>query len=100
MEEQHSTICHSRRMKNNPPLPPEVTLGHHLNKKNMQTTKSSTSRATISGPPPEIDPPESSFPLSIEPEITSSFVGDFDIVETNVPEVIEPNSIESETTQT
>jgi len=71
----------------------------------MWTTESGTLGATPSSPPFENDPPESSFPVSIEPEITSLLAGESDIVETKAPEialpnVIEPKYIESKTLQT
>lgn len=46
----------------------------------MQTIKSSTLGTTTFGHAPEIDPPQSSIPLSIEPEITSSFIGESETV--------------------
>lgn len=104
MEEQHPTIRRLRRMQNKPPLPPEATPGCRQKHKKMQTTKSSTSTAITSGPPSKIDPPESSFPVSTELEITSPLAGESDIVETkapkiSLPEVIELDYTESETIQ-
>ena len=101
MEGQAPTLHHSRRMENKLPLPPEETCGHHQKHKKTQTTKLGTLRTT-SGPPPEIDPLESSFPLSYEPEITSTLANESDKIKTKVPEpslleVIEPDFIESDT---
>lgn len=73
-------------------------------KKKIKTTESSTSGATSSGPPSEIDPLESSLLVSIEPEMTSSFVDESDTVkkqelEILLPKVIELECLESETLQ-
>lgn len=96
MEDQHPTLFHSRRIQNRPPLLPEATPRHFQKHKKMWSTECSTSGATNSCPPPEIDELESSFPVSIEPEITSPLAGEFNIVqieelEISLPEVIEPD---------
>lgn len=81
MEEQNPPPCHSHRMQNKPPLPPEATPNYHPNHNKMQAIELGTS-GTTSGPPPNISKPESFVPLSSEPNITSIFVGDIDTIET------------------
>jgi len=66
----------------------------------VKTTESRILRTTY-GPPPEPDQPKSSFPLSTNPEITSTFGDESDTIETKaletlLPEVIEPNFLESD----
>ena len=58
MEEQGPLPCHSHRMKNKPPLPPEETPGRRQKHKKTHTTESNTSGAITYGPPFEIDPPK------------------------------------------
>lgn len=65
----------------------------------MQTIKSSNLEATTSDPLPEIDAWESSLHVSIKPEITSSFVGEPDTVETKAPEISLLEVIESNYTE-
>ena len=98
MEEQTPNLCRSHRIKNKPPLPLEETLGRHQKHKKMQTTESRTSRTT-SSPPSKIDPPESSFPLSTKPDITSSLAGKYDTIEIEVPELLLPEVIEPDFTK-
>jgi len=99
--EQNPPLYRSRRMKNKPPLPPKATPSHRQKHKKMQTAKSGNS-GTTSSPPLESDQPKSSFPLSIEPEITYTFDGEFDTIETEAPEtllleVIKPDFLELNT---
>jgi len=94
VEEQKPPPLHSSRMKIKPPLPPEATTNCRPRHRRTQTTESGTSGST-SGPPLDIDHPESSIPLSSKPEITFIPVGDTDTIETKVPEFLLHEVIQS-----
>ena len=74
-------LCCSCRMKNKPPLSLEGTPSFRQKHKKTQTIESVNS-GTTSGPPLEFDQPESSLPLSTEPEITSTLDDEFDTIGT------------------
>jgi len=54
---------------------------------------------TTYGPPPVYDIPESFFPLSTKCDITSSFVGKSDTIETKAPKNLFPGVVEPEFTK-
>lgn len=94
MEDKIPLHCCLCRMKNRPPLAIEETLGCLQNQKKTYTTESSTSGAITYGPPSKIDPPKSSFPMTIKLDIISLLAGESDTVETKALRISLPKDIE------
>lgn len=65
----------------------------------MYTIESSTSGATTSSPPAEINPLESSIPLSTEIKITSLLGSESEIVEIEAPKISLPKFIQPKAPQ-
>ena len=75
MEGKNIFPYRSCRMQNKPPLPQEATPNQRQKHKKMKTIETRTSSTTFV-PAPHTEFPKSSIPLSFEPEITSTRVGD------------------------
>ena len=71
MEGKNIFPYRSCRMQTNPPLPREDTPNRRKKHKKMKTIETRTSSTTFV-PAPHTEFPESSIPLSFEPEITST----------------------------
>lgn len=74
-------------MKNKPPLPLEATPSCRQKHKKIKNTKS-RNLGNTSRTPPKSDQSESSFPLSTELEITSTFDGESDTIEIEALETL------------